>query len=77
MDLPLLSPKFHATGSGVAQGLTGMPGTLAFGRHRKQVTLAGPAGTIVQTTPLRPERKTIYQALPITPPPRMSAFEPN
>jgi hypothetical protein len=41
----------------------------------KQVTLAGPAGTIIQTTPLRPEQKTIYQALSITPPPRMSAFE--
>jgi transposase len=43
----------------------------------KQVTLAGPAGTIVQTTPLRPEQKAIYQALSITPPPRMSAFEPS
>lgn len=41
----------------------------------KQVTLAGPAGTIIQTTPLRPEQKAIYQALSITPPPRMSAFE--
>ena len=41
----------------------------------KQVTLTGPAGTIVQTTPLRPEQKAIYQALSITPPPRMSAFE--
>ncbi len=43
----------------------------------KQVTLAGPAGTIVQTTPLRPEQKAIYQALSITPPPRMSVFEPS
>ena len=35
----------------------------------KQVTLTGPAGTITQTTPLRPEQKAIYQALSITPPP--------
>ena len=37
----------------------------------KQVTLTGQAGTITQTTPLRPEQKTIYQALSITPPPRV------
>lgn len=30
MDLPLPSTKFPATESAVAQGLTGMPGTLAF-----------------------------------------------
>jgi transposase len=42
----------------------------------KQVTLTGPAGTITQTTPLRPEQKAIYQALSITPPPRITAFDP-
>ncbi|MEU7696631.1 IS1634 family transposase [Microbispora hainanensis] len=42
----------------------------------KQVTLAGEAGTIVQTTPLRPAQRAIYQALSITPPPRVSAFDP-
>jgi transposase len=41
----------------------------------KQVTLAGPAGTIIQTTPLRPGQKAIYQALSITPPPRVSTFD--
>jgi transposase len=43
----------------------------------KQVTLTGQAGTITQTTPLRPEQKTIYQALSITPPPRVTAFNPT
>jgi DDE family transposase len=42
----------------------------------KQVTLTGPAGTITQTTPLRPGQKAIYQALSITPPPRVTAFDP-
>ncbi len=42
----------------------------------KQVTLTGQIGTITQTTPLRPEQKTIYQALSITPPPRVTAFDP-
>jgi transposase len=42
-----------------------------------QVTLAGPAGTVVQTTPLRPEHKAIYQALSVQPPPRFTAFEPT
>ena len=42
----------------------------------QQVTLAGEAGTIVQTTPLRPTHKAIYQALSIDPPPRVSAFDP-
>jgi transposase len=41
----------------------------------KQVTLAGPAGTVTQTTPLRPPQKAIYQALSISPPPRVSVFE--
>jgi transposase len=40
-----------------------------------QVTLAGPAGTVVQTTPLRPEQKAIYQALSVQPPPRVTTFE--
>lgn len=43
----------------------------------KQVTLAGEAGTITQTTPLRPGQKAIYQALSVTPPPRVSAFDPT
>jgi transposase len=42
-----------------------------------QVTLAGEAGTITQTTPLRPGQKAIYQALSIQPPPRVSAFDPT
>ncbi|MBB5968209.1 IS1634 family transposase [Planomonospora venezuelensis] len=42
----------------------------------KQVTLAGEAGTITQTTPLRPGHKGIYQALSIAPPPRVTAFDP-
>jgi len=41
-----------------------------------QVTLTGPAGTVVQTTPLTPEHKTIYQALSIQPPPRVTTFDP-
>jgi transposase len=43
----------------------------------KQVTLTGNAGTITQTTPMRPGQKAIYQALSITPPSRVSAFDPN
>ena len=42
----------------------------------QQVTLAGEAGTIVQTTPLRPAQRAIYQALSIDLPPRVSAFNP-
>jgi transposase len=42
-----------------------------------QVTLAGPAGTVVQTTPLKPEQKAIYQALSIQPPPRVTTFDPT
>jgi hypothetical protein len=42
----------------------------------QQVTLAGEAGTIVQTTPLRPTQRAIYQALSIDPPPRFSVFDP-
>jgi hypothetical protein len=41
-----------------------------------QVTLAGEAGTVTQTTPLKPVQKAIYQALSVEPPPRVSAFEP-
>jgi hypothetical protein len=41
-----------------------------------QVTLAGPAGTIVQTTPLTAEQKAVYQALSIQPPPRVTTFDP-
>jgi transposase len=42
-----------------------------------QVTLAGPAGTVTQTTPLKPEQKAIYQALHIDPPARVTAFDPT
>jgi transposase len=41
-----------------------------------QVTLAGEAGMVCQTTPLKPVQKAIYQALSIEPPPRVSVFEP-
>ncbi|MEV8510890.1 IS1634 family transposase [Dactylosporangium sp. NPDC051484] len=41
-----------------------------------QVTLAGPAGTVTQTTPLTPEQKAIYQALSIQPPARVTASDP-
>jgi len=40
-----------------------------------QVTLAGPAGTITQTTPLHPNQKAIYQALSIQPPARVTIFD--
>ena len=43
----------------------------------QQVTLAGEAGTIVQTTPLRPTQRAIYQALSIDPPPRVSTVDPT
>src|SRR5215207_6278256 len=43
----------------------------------QQITLAGEAGTIVQTTPLRPTQRAIYQALSIDPPPRVAAFDPT
>jgi hypothetical protein len=39
--------------------------------------LAGPAGTITQTTPLNAEHKGIYQALSIQPPDRVTTFEPT
>jgi hypothetical protein len=42
-----------------------------------QVTLGGPAGTVVQTTPLRSEQKAIYQALRVDPPPRVTTFDPT
>jgi transposase len=42
-----------------------------------QVTLTGPAGTVTQTTPLKPEQKAIYQALHLDPPPRVTAFDPT
>jgi hypothetical protein len=41
-----------------------------------QVTLAGPAGTVVQTTPLTAEQKAIYQALSVQPPARVTTFDP-
>ncbi|MET7424797.1 IS1634 family transposase [Dactylosporangium sp. NPDC005555] len=42
-----------------------------------QVTLAGPAGTVTQTTPLNPGQKAIYQALSIQPPARVTTFNPT
>ena len=42
-----------------------------------QVTLAGSAGTVTQTTPLKPEHKAIYQALSAQPPARVTAFDPT
>jgi transposase len=39
--------------------------------------LAGEAATITQTTPLRPGQKAIYPALSVTPPPRVSVFDPT
>jgi transposase len=42
-----------------------------------QVTLAGPAGTIAQTTPLTTEQKAIYQALHAEAPARITAFDPT
>jgi hypothetical protein len=42
----------------------------------RQVTLAGPAGTVVQTTPLTTEQKAIYQALSVQPPARVTTFAP-
>jgi Transposase DDE domain len=41
-----------------------------------QVILAGPAGTVVQTTPLTAEQKAIYQALSVQPPARVTTFDP-
>jgi hypothetical protein len=42
-----------------------------------QVTLAGPAGTVTQSTPLKPEHKAIYQALHVDLPARVTAFDPT
>jgi len=42
-----------------------------------QVTLAGPAGTVSQTTPLNPDQRAIYQALSAQPPARVATFEPS
>jgi DNA-binding SARP family transcriptional activator len=41
-----------------------------------QVTLASPAGTVVQTTPPTAEQEAIYQALSLQPPARVTAFDP-
>ncbi|PWU49672.1 IS1634 family transposase [Micromonospora sp. S4605] len=63
----------------VAERATGLPWrniNRQLGRIA-QVTLAGPAGTVVQTTPLKPEQKAIYQALSIQPPPRVTTFDPT
>ena len=42
-----------------------------------QVTLAGEAGTVAQTTPLKPTQRAIYQALSVEPAPRVSVFDPT
>jgi transposase len=42
-----------------------------------QVTLAGPAGTVTQSTPLNPDQKAVYQALSIQPPARVAALDPT
>jgi transposase len=42
-----------------------------------QVTLAGPAGTVTQTTPLNLGQKAVYQSLSIQPPARVTAFDPT
>jgi transposase len=42
-----------------------------------QVTLTGPAGTVVQTNPLTAEQKAIYQALSTQPPARITTFDPT
>ena len=42
-----------------------------------QVTLAGPAGTVTQTTPPNPDQKAIYQALSTQPPARVTTFNPT
>nr|BFE60992.1 hypothetical protein GCM10020063_055180 [Dactylosporangium thailandense] len=46
-------------------------------RRVAQVTLAGPGGTVTQTTPLRPEQAAIYQALSVQPPARVTASAPG
>ena len=45
------------------------------GRHH-QVTLAGPAGTVAQTTELTTEQAGIYRACEVTPPPRLTHLHP-
>ncbi|OHV63671.1 IS1634 family transposase [Pseudofrankia sp. BMG5.36] len=42
-----------------------------------QITLAGPAGTVAQTTALSPTQKAIYQDVSIAPPARVTAFDPS
>jgi hypothetical protein len=41
-----------------------------------QVTLAGAAGTVTQTTPLTGEQKALYQGSSVQPPARVTAFDP-
>ena len=41
-----------------------------------QVTLAGPAGRVTQTTALTDAQRAIYAATEIEPPPRLTALEP-
>lgn len=45
------------------------------GRHH-QVTLAGPAGTVAQTTELTTAQAGIYRACEVTPPPRLTHLPP-
>ena len=41
-----------------------------------QVTLAGPAGQVAQTTPLTDAQADIYTACDVAPPPRITAARP-
>ena len=70
--LPLLLTRVAEHGSGQTwRNINRQLGRIS------QVTLAGPAGTVAQTTPLPPEQKAIYQALSIQPPARVTAFDPT
>ncbi|MCK9921341.1 hypothetical protein MXD61_05420 [Frankia sp. AgPm24] len=42
-----------------------------------QITLAGPAGTVTQTTALSPTQRAIYQHVSVPPPARVTAFDPT
>lgn len=42
----------------------------------KLVTLAGPAGTVCQTTPLSERQRAILNQLAVEPPPPVTAHEP-
>jgi hypothetical protein len=56
-------------------GLTWWRVARELGRHH-QVTLAGPAGTVAQTTELTTAQAGIYRACEVTPPPRLTHLHP-